>query len=66
MEFLYNLNRFNVATSRARCVCIVVGGPRFLSPECPTSRQMELANALYRSLEMRGTVAFEAQVPAGG
>jgi superfamily I DNA and/or RNA helicase len=32
MEFLYNLNRFNVATSRARCACIVVGSPRLLSP----------------------------------
>lgn len=28
MEFLYDLNRFNVATSRALCACIVVGCPR--------------------------------------
>src|SRR6202022_4741164 len=39
MEFLYNLNRFNVATSRARCACIVVGSPRLFSPECRTPRQ---------------------------
>jgi AAA domain len=27
MEFLYSLNRLNVATSRARCVCILVASP---------------------------------------
>ena len=52
MEFLYDLNRFNVATSRARCACIVVGSPLLLSPECRTPRQMELANALCRYGEM--------------
>lgn len=52
MEFLYNLNRFNVATSRARCACIVVGSPRLFSPECRTPRQMELANVLCRYAEM--------------
>ena len=34
MEFLYSLNRFNVATSRAQAVVIVVGSPRLLEPEC--------------------------------
>src|SRR5690606_4942614 len=34
MEFLYSLNRLNVATSRARCAAIVVGSPRLLSPSC--------------------------------
>jgi predicted RecB family nuclease len=52
MEFLYNLNRFNVATSRARCACIVIGSPKLLSPECRTPRQMELANVLCRYAEM--------------
>lgn len=52
MEFLYNLNRFNVATSRARCACIVVGSPSLFSPECHTPRQMELANVLCRYAEM--------------
>jgi hypothetical protein len=63
MEFLYNLNRFNVATSRARCACIVVGNPRLFSPECRTPRQMELANVLCRYAEMSEIVAFDAQVP---
>jgi superfamily I DNA and/or RNA helicase len=61
MEFLYNLNRFNVATSRARCACIVVGSPRLFSPECRTPRQMELANAFCRYAEMSETVAFEQE-----
>jgi uncharacterized protein len=52
MEFLYSLNRFNVATSRARCVCILVANPRLFEPECKTPRQMKLANALCRYLEM--------------
>jgi superfamily I DNA and/or RNA helicase len=52
MEFLYSPNRFNVATSRAKCVCILVANPRLLEPECKTPRQMKLANALCRYLEM--------------
>jgi len=52
MEFLYNLNRFNVATSRACCACIVVGNPRLFGPECRTPHQMELANALCRYAEL--------------
>jgi uncharacterized protein len=63
MEFLYNLNRFNVATSRARCACIVVGNPRLSSPECRTPRQMELANVLCRYAEMSEIVGFGALVP---
>lgn len=59
MEFLYNLNRFNVATSRARCACIVVSSPRLLSPECRTPRQMELANALCRFSELSEHVEDE-------
>ncbi len=52
MEFLYSLNRFNVATSRARCVCILVANPKLFEPECKTPRQMKLANALCRYREM--------------
>ncbi len=58
MEFLYDLNRFNVATSRARCACIVVGSPRLFSPECRTPRQMELANVLCRYAEMSTAIRF--------
>ncbi len=52
MEFLYSLNRLNVATSRARCVCVLVASPRLFNPECRTPRQMQLANALARYREM--------------
>lgn len=52
MEFLYSLNRLNVATSRARCAAILVASPRLFEPECRTPRQMQLANALCRYREM--------------
>ena len=58
MEFLFNLNRFNVATSRARCACIVVGSPRLFSPECRTPRQIELANVLCRYAEVSMAVGL--------
>ena len=54
MEFLYDLHRLNVATSRARCAVFVVCSPRLLEPECRTPRQMHLANALCRYREMSG------------
>jgi uncharacterized protein len=52
MEFLYSLNRLNVATSRGRAMCILVGSPRLLEPQCRTPRQMQLANALCRYAEL--------------
>lgn len=52
MEFLYNLNRLNVATSRARCLAIVVASPELIRVRCHTARQMLLANAFARLLEM--------------
>lgn len=55
MEFLYSLNRLNVATSRAMSNVILVGSPRLMEPECKSPRQMQLANALCRYLE-RATV----------
>ena len=52
MEFLYSLNRLNVATSRARCACVLVASPRLFEPECRNPRQMRLANGLCRFVEM--------------
>lgn len=52
MEFLYSLNRLNVATSRAQCACILVASPKLFEPECKTPRQMQLANALCRYTEI--------------
>ena len=52
MEFLYNPNRLNVATSRAQCTCIVIGSPRLFEPDCTSPRQIKLANAFCRMLEL--------------
>ena len=56
MEFLYSLNRLNVATSRAMSNVILVGSPRLFEPECRNPRQMKLANALCRYLELAKVV----------
>ena len=55
MEFLYNRFRFNVATSRARALCILVGSPALFRPECRTPRQMRMANGLCRFRELACT-----------
>ncbi|MDX2505739.1 MAG: TM0106 family RecB-like putative nuclease [Gammaproteobacteria bacterium] len=52
MEFLYSLNRLNVATSRAKCLTILVGSPLIFEAECHTPRQMKLANAFCSYVEM--------------
>ena len=52
MEFLFNPNRLNVATSRARCLAVLVGNPALLGPDCSSVRQMRLANGLCRFGEM--------------
>jgi len=59
MEFLYSLNRLNVATSRAMSAVILVGSPKLFEPECRSPRQMRLANALCAYLEMAETVDSE-------
>ena len=51
MEFLYSLNRLNVAVSRARCVAVLVASPALFDVECKTPRQITLANAFCRYLE---------------
>lgn len=52
MEFLYSLNRLNVATSRARCAAFIVASPALTEPPCRTPRQMQLANGLCRFVEL--------------
>ena len=66
MEFLYSLNRLNVATSRAQALVIVVGSPRLLEPECRSPRQMQLANALCRYVEMAQMVETPSYTQSGG
>ena len=52
MEFLYSLNRLNVATSRAQCLAVVVASPALIRVRCRTPRHMHLANALARLVEV--------------
>lgn len=52
MEFLYSMNRLNVAVSRAQCVAVIVASPALFQVQCKTPRQIELANAFCRYLEM--------------
>jgi uncharacterized protein len=52
MDFLYSLHRLNVATSRARCACILVASASLFQPECRTPEQIRLANAFCRYVEL--------------
>jgi superfamily I DNA and/or RNA helicase len=56
MEFLYSGNRINVATSRAKAICVLVGSPAIFEAECRTPRQMQLSNAFCRYLELAITI----------
>ncbi len=60
MGFLYSPNRFNVATSRARCAVVLVANERLFEPECRTPAQMRWANGLCRYRELAVTL------PGGG
>ena len=67
MEFLYSLNRLNVATSRARCLTLVVASPALISAQARTPTQMVLANALCRLDEVaRGAGAGPCMMHRAG
>ena len=51
IAFLFELERLNVATSRAQAVVIVVASPRLLEAECKTPELMRLANGLCGAVE---------------
>lgn len=52
MPFLYDPKRLNVATSRAKCLAIVVASPAIFAVACRTPQQMKLANAFCRLHEV--------------
>ena len=56
LNFLFNPNRLNVATSRAKCICILVASPLLFEAECNTIEQMKWANALCRYRELSRVV----------
>jgi uncharacterized protein len=64
MDFLYSANRLNVATSRAKALCILVGSPKLFEPECRTPGHMRLANAFCRYLELAKTIRGGRPSPA--
>lgn len=56
LEFLYSLNRLNVATSRAQALVILVASPELPTAHCKSPRQMQLVNALCSYLERAAAV----------
>src|ERR1019366_6503320 len=52
LEFLFSLNRLNVAVSRARGLSVLVCSPELLRARCHTPEQMRLVNALCRFVAM--------------
>jgi uncharacterized protein len=62
MEFLYQLNRLNVATSRARSMSIVVASRDLGRVFSKSARQMYLANAFCRARELAIELPVEAPV----
>lgn len=65
MEFLYSINRLNVATSRGRCLAIIVASPNLLQVRVHTPFQMRLANALCRFAEIAAEQQSRIAVRAG-
>jgi AAA domain len=62
MEFLYSLNRLNVAISRAKCMSILVSSPQIFEAECRTPRQVQLANAFCRHLGLADRISAWALI----
>jgi len=56
MGFLFSRNRMNVATSRARCLAVLVGSPALFMPHCETPHQMRLANGFCRFVELADAI----------
>jgi uncharacterized protein len=66
MDFLYSRNRLNVATSRARCVAVVVGSPDLWRVRARTPDQMRLANAFCRFVELASGERRPVEIVAPG
>jgi len=52
LDFLYSRHRLNVATSRARCLAVVVASPELINVRCRNAKQVKLVNALCRYIEL--------------
>ena len=56
IEFLFSLNRINVAISRAQVTALMFASPALLQTPCRTVREMALVNTLCRLAEYRAGV----------
>ena len=56
MDFLFSLNRLNVAASRAQGLVLLVCSPELLKARCRTPGQMRLASALCRLVEVASEI----------
>ncbi len=57
IEFLYSLNRLNVAVSRARALAAVVASPRLLDAAVRNPAELRLVNAMCRLVEVADPVS---------
>jgi superfamily I DNA and/or RNA helicase len=64
LEFLFSLNRLNVAISRARALAVLVCSPELLRVRCRTPQQMRLVNALCLLVEHADRQSFIAEPQA--
>jgi uncharacterized protein len=62
IEFLYSLNRLNVAVSRAQALVAVVCSPQLLHVRPRTPQQLRLANALCLLVETAQTITVGSPV----
>jgi predicted RecB family nuclease len=51
IEFLFELNRLNVAISRAQCLAVLVCSPQLLQTKCSQAEQITLVNVLCQFVE---------------
>jgi len=66
LEFIFNLNRLNVAISRGRALSVLVASPRLLDAECRNAAQVRLVNALCRLVEVATPVQVRPPLVAAG
>jgi hypothetical protein len=52
MAFLYSPNRMNVASSRTKCLSLIVASPNLLEPACKSPDSIRLVNAICRFAEL--------------
>jgi predicted RecB family nuclease len=65
MDFLYSLNRLNVATSRAKALAIVVASDKLLRAVPQTPDQLRMVNGLCAFVEMALEVKHSETKPLG-